>query len=216
MKRIILSVTFVFALANLHGQAKIDFLSLGIKTLNLNYTPLERSVELQSIMPDDNYVPRPNSGILNGFDYKMKPAEDDVVIVFSFFDSDTVTRKRSTKFSYNDTDHIEKINYLIYDEPIFYEDSDGTVRRIGRSTTLNPKKAYIFKGQKLKRYGADDAALFDVPVSRAYQGKYHKLKVFCMYKKNEGEVWIYYFYNEGAKIDKHIRDTEYILTFKKR
>lgn len=204
----------LIAVVDLHGQARRDYLSLGIKLLNLNYTPLKGYVELQSTMPDDNYVPRPNSGILNGFYYKMKPVDDDVVIVFSFFNSDTINTKRSIKFSYSDADHIEKINYLIYDEPIFTEDIDGNIRRIGRPTTLDPKKAYIFKGRKLKKYGADDAALFDVPVSNPYQGKYHKLKVFCMYKKNVGEVWIYYFYNEGARIDKYIRDTQFILTFK--
>ena len=195
-----------------YGQSKDD-LDRHVQRLNLVYTPVKDYEEVAISYPEDNFVPRSNSGILNGFMYKIKPIKDDVIIVFSFFDTDTAGKNFSSAYEYSEDNHIVKMNYLIDNRELFLEE-DGMVTELKRDSTFDSGKVKLFAGKELKKYGADDAGIIDVPVDRPYRGKYNKLKVFFMYKKGEGEVYKYYFYNDETSIDKYIKDTEYVLTFK--
>lgn len=213
--RLSISVVFAVSLCGFESKAQADGAEIKerLDLLRIEYTPV-KGFEKSQILANDSFSPRPTSGILNGFDYMMKPADRDVLVVLSFFDADTTRTKPTIKFSYNDTDHIEKINFLINTGPLFIDDGKGNIKRVNVGSTLDPKKVTMFTGKKLARYGADDASIFDVPVSAPFRGKYQRLKVFCMYKKNRGEAWIYYFYNPGDHIDKYVKATEYMLRFK--
>jgi hypothetical protein len=79
---------------------------------------------------------------------------------------------------------------------------------------LDTNKVAMFKGDELKRYNADDAGLVEIPVKYPYEGKYRRMKVFFMYKKNRGEVYVEYFYNDELSFQKAFEETKFMLTYK--
>lgn len=63
---------------------------------------------------------------------------------------------------------------------------------------------------------ADDAGVYQPGFPLGYRGRFPHCKVVFLHKQNGGDVWIYYFYTDkaGSKIDKCIRSTASMLSFK--
>ena len=82
-----------------------------------------------------------------------------------------------------------------------------------RKETLDTNVFSFYRGEALKKCNADVACTYTVQMSRPYMDKYYLCKGFCMYKKDHGEVYAFYFYNKGTPIDKYLKENAFMLTF---
>jgi len=211
IKLTILVLLLLFGFLNSFGQK--SFLDYYINQMNMKYDCPPDFIE-EKIIDSTAYMPRRNSGFLNGVFYKLKPKDSDSLsIALSFFDVGPILRNRENHSSYTEKSFARTINYLLDTRPLF-EERGGEVIEVKRGDVLDTTKIQMFKDMALKRYGADRAGIIDVPVDIPYLGKYHKLKILFMEKKGTGEAYIYYHYNDGQDITRYIEKTKYILTFK--
>jgi serine protease Do len=183
-----------------------------VARMNLKYNPPSEMVERE--LPIGVYAPRNNTGFLDGPFYMLASANEDVVVAVGLLPTAPLLANPA-KHHYTDRSHVIKMNYLIDTRPL-YREKNGQSKKIERDSTfdVHSKRIKLYSGKILETYHADDAGLIEVLTDNAFQNKYNNLKIFFMYKRGVGEVYIQYFYNEGTDIDKYIDKTRYMLTFK--
>ncbi|WP_457287514.1 hypothetical protein [Pedobacter sp. UYP24] len=158
---------------------------------------------------DTVFWPGKGSTFLNSIDYKIKPDKADIIVAISFFDLDStnVIGKPPAR-DYDDYNQMIGIRYLI-GLPPSPEERKGIF-----NTDLDTSKVKFFNAEELKKYGATSGGIAEVPMDKAYWKEYWKLRILFFFKKGEGEVYQYYFYNDGAPIDQTVRETRYMIGFK--
>lgn len=157
---------------------------------------------------EKSYMPYAGSGDIN-IDFTIKPVEDDILIGFYFFNT-TMPGVDYSKFRYIE-DNVTRIVNSLIGIPRTYDSQGGINTK--KLESMNSKIITLFKGKKLKAYNADYAGIFDVPVQIPFYS-YKRCKIFFMYKKSLGEVWKYYFFNDGTDIDSYLKKTEFLTSFK--
>jgi hypothetical protein len=156
-----------------------------------------------------NYVPHNGYGAsMSSPNYKLTSSDKAVTMIAIFHPTDSSKMKTIGRWSYNEDNHQRHINGLL-DSVV-----DNTKVYGPKYGILDTNKVAMFKGEELKRYGADDAGLADIPVKYPYEKKYRKMKLFFMYKKGRGEVYVEYFYNDDISFQKAFEETKYMLTYK--
>jgi len=75
------------------------------------------------------------------------------------------------------------------------------------------EKIIFFDTIQLKSWNADVAALYTMAMENKYQEKYAKCKILYLYKRNRGDIALYYFYNDGFPVDSHINRTKSMFKF---
>lgn len=157
---------------------------------------------------DSLFWPGKGSTFLNAVSYKIK-SNDDVVVALSFFDLDpTNVIGKPPAHNYDDNNQLIGIRYLIGIPPTEQE-------RSGKfNMDLDTNKVRFFKERELKKYGATYGGIANIPLDKPYYKEYWKMKILFFFKEGKGEVYQYYFYNEGAPIDKVVSRTKNMIQFK--
>jgi hypothetical protein len=132
-----------------------------------------------------------------------------VILAISFFDLDkTGWVGRGVDDPYDENNQLIVIRYLIGLPPTPEE-------RVGKfDMNLDTNKVKFFNKDELKKYGATYGGIAEIPMDKAYWKEYWKLRILFFFKKGKGEVYQYYFYNDGAPVDQVVSDTRYTITFK--
>lgn len=157
------------------------------------------------------YYPHQSESLWLG-DFKLTTPDKNLLIAFDFFDADKTGSVVAPSYKYDENNYKKKINNMLDTSSHYITKNDiTTIRSV--STILNSDKIHFLNTAELKKYGTDDGGFLDIPVVYPFRKFYHKIKVFFMYKKGEGEVYIYYFYNDGFPIDDYIKKNRYMLTF---
>jgi len=161
------------------------------------------SVESSNYTPHKGYAAQMSSP-----SYQLTSKDKHVMISFTFFNTDTAKTKFIGRWIYNEDNHQRTVNGML-------DSTSSRVRVYGKEYgILDSNKVTLFKGEELKKYGADDAGIADIPVLYPYKNIYRKMKLFFMYKKGKGEVYLTYYYNDDISLQKYLAETKYMLTFK--
>lgn len=218
MLRSILTLFLVaFSGVYLYGQKMSDseLLAYSLKNMDLKFEN-PRGFE-QLILPHPGFLSiKGENELIGSIDYTLKPiGSDKYHIALGFYDSDTSRSGRVTSrfYEYYDNNQL-KIIKSIADVPYTKENINGTFPNLDKED-IDTSKIRFFDAARLKKYKADYGGIANVILEKPYLEKYWKIKVLFFYKKGEGEVYQYYFYNDGVPIDKIIKQTEYMLTFRK-
>ncbi len=184
----------------------IEMINHYTKRMGIQYHPPSGFREVTRA--DTVFWPGKGSSFLNNISYKIKPDNADVILAISFYDLDkTGWVGPGVNMKYDDNNQLIGIRYLIGMPPSAEE-------RAGEfDMDLDTNKVKFFNEDELRKYGATYGGVAEIPMDKAYWKEYWKLRILFFYKKGKGEVYQYYFYNDGAPIDKTIRDSRYILTF---
>ena len=84
------------------------------------------------------------------------------------------------------------------------------------STTMDATEEYtFFTPSQLMHYNIDAAGTYSIKVDIPDGGKYKKCKVIFMQKRKRGEVFIYFFYNDGVDVDRYIQNFRSVFIFEK-
>lgn len=158
---------------------------------------------------DTVFWPGKGSSLLNAISYKIKSINADVVVALSFYDLDpTNIIGKPPTYNYDDNNQLIGIRYLIGIPPTEQE-------RSGKfDMDLDTNKVRFFKEGELNKYGATYGGIANNPLDKPYYKQYWKLKILFFFKKGTGEVYQYYFYNDGAPIDNVISKTKNMIQFK--
>ncbi|MGV8880331.1 MAG: hypothetical protein ACOH2A_15025 [Sphingobacteriaceae bacterium] len=201
-------ILFLFITIACSGQLKpIEKVSYHSKRMNFDF---KQPLGFQEMSRADTvFWPGKGSAFLNAISYKIKPNNADVVVALSFFDvykSNVVSAARTRNYDRNN--QLIGIRYLIGIPPSQEE-------RVGKFNMLvDTSKVKFFDKAELKKYGATYGGIANIPMDKAYYKQYWKLKILFFFKEGAGEVYQYYFYNEGAPIEQTVRDTKYMVKFK--
>gem|GEM_PF-2118804 len=200
---------------SLFGQQKSDaeLLAYHLKRMDLNFKSPKDFEQL--ILPHPIFLPTKNKHqLIGGLDYKLKPiGSDKYHIALGFYDSDTSGKTLTRFYEYDDHNQLKVIMSLA-GVPYTYENVPDPFQNFDKED-IDTNKIRFFDTARLKKYNADYGGIANVGLEKPYLDKYWKIKVLFFYKQGEGEVYQYYFYNEGVPIDKIIKQTEHMLNFKK-
>jgi len=149
------------------------------------------------------------SAIIVSIDYKIKPTDADIFLAMRFYDLDGAGyTQQGPTLNYNNINRITKLRINL-GLPKTSKDDRNTIE-----INLDTNKITFFNQTELKKYGATYGGVVDIPMDRPYWKQYKMLRLVFFFNKGEGQVYQYYFYNDNALIDKAMRDSKYILTFK--
>jgi len=158
---------------------------------------------------DTVFWPGKGSTFLNAISYKIKSSNADVIVALSFYDLDsTNVFGASPAHNYDNNNQLIGIRYLIGIPPTPEERSDKF------DMDLDTNKVRFFNEAELNRYGATYGGIANIPLDKAYYKQYWKMKILFFFKKGKGEVYQYYFYNEGAPIEQIVLETKSMIKFK--
>lgn len=136
----------------------------------------------------------------------------DKKVVIGFYTYETNPAHRDLSFPYKEVNYIRGINDLIDTTSMYYE-KDGNIYKKPFRDTLNAKLVTFINATK---YNADFACTFNAPLKPSYPYmEYSLCKVFFMYKKDHGEVYVYYFYNADTNIDDYFKKNIELASFDK-
>lgn len=212
MKLTLLTIVLLwFAIEQSQSQTMkpIKLLTYHCKRMGLEYNQPSSFQEFE--LADSLFWRAKGGAFLNSIVYKIKPENADVVIGLSFYDLDkTGWVGPGVNMKYDDNNQLIGIRYLIGLPPTPEE-------RAGKfDMDLDTNKIKFFPDEELKKYGATYGGIAEIPMDKAYWKDYRKLRILFFFKKGKGEVYQYYFYNEGGPIDKTVNDSRYILKFMER
>jgi hypothetical protein len=198
---------FTIELSQAQMMKPIELLSHYRKRMGLEYNQPSDFQEVERA--DTVFWPGKGSTFLNAIAYKIKPGNADIIIALSFYNlNKTGLVGPVVKMKYDDNNQLIGIRYLIGLPPTPEE-------RAGKfDMNLDTSKVKFFNDEELKKYGATYGGIAEIPMDKAYWQEYWKLRILFFFKKGKGQVYQYYFYNEGDPIDKTVNDSRYILKFK--
>lgn len=145
------------------------------------------------------FSPRPKL-LVGGFQQELTTESGDVRISITVYYND------STRKSVRGEETYKKMFRPDFDRNKVY-------LSMIRAQIDPQQKIIFFDTTQLKLWNADVGALYSMVMQNRYQEKYSKCKVLYLFKKNRGDVVMYYFYNDGIVIDDYINATKQMFEF---
>jgi hypothetical protein len=188
-------------------KSKIGALNHFTKRMGISYDVPPRFQEV--IRPDTMLFKPTKREYITSISYTLRPKDADVILALSFYDLDeTGWIGQGPAHNYNDNNQMTRVRYLIGLPPTS-EEKKGTFEM-----NLDTNKVRFFNETELKKYGATYGGIANIPMDKLYMNHYKMLRLLFFFKKGKGEVYQYYFYNDSILLDKTMRNSKYMLTFK--